>query len=96
MCVEVRKRGVTLTDNRYLNSYLTSMNCVRGKEHNILLHYQQLMPHDLNDKLRPDHIVQAESGPPSCQTDMHQNKVKLLQNHMHSLGECECIVIEHV
>ena len=35
MGVEVRKRGVAVTDNRYLNSYLTSMNCVRGKEHNI-------------------------------------------------------------
>ena len=33
MCVEVRKRVLTLTDNMYLNSYLTSMNCVRGKEH---------------------------------------------------------------
>ena len=37
MCVEVRKRGVTLTDNMYLNSYLTSINCVRGKEHNVYI-----------------------------------------------------------
>ena len=34
MYMEVQKRVLTLTDNRYLNSYLTSMNCVRGKEHN--------------------------------------------------------------
>ena len=33
VCVEVRKRGDRLTDNMYLNSYLTSINCVRGKEH---------------------------------------------------------------
>ena len=63
MCVEVRKRGVAVTDNRYLNSYLTSMNCVRGKEHNVHL--------DGLDDVRP--LLQANASTTGGYEPAHGN-----------------------